>query len=93
MGGSGIGCDDDIIICSSTSLFCIVSICTLNLVAWRCNKYRRSTRSKSHWWQLIELLSNETPGLLLHSKLLQVAAKQEEEVKKSKNGFPAAKKA
>jgi hypothetical protein len=55
------------------SLFCIVSICTLNLVAWRYNKHRRSTRSKSRWWLLIELLSNVNAGLVPFTTFLYVA--------------------
>jgi hypothetical protein len=54
------------------SLFCIVSICILNLVAWR-YKHRRSTRSKSCWWQLIELLSNVNAWLVIFTTFLYVA--------------------
>jgi len=54
------------------SLLCIVLICTLNLVAWR-YKHRRSTKCKSRWWQLIELLSNVTAGLVIFATFLYVA--------------------
>ena len=55
------------------SLLCIVSICTLNWIQWR-YKHRRSTRSKSfRWWQLIELLSNVTAGLVIFATFLYVA--------------------
>jgi hypothetical protein len=55
------------------SLFCIVSICTLNWIEWRNNKHHRSTRSKSCWWQLIELLSNVNAGVVLFAPFLYVA--------------------
>jgi hypothetical protein len=50
------------------SLFCIVSICTLNWIAWS-----HITRSKSHWWQLIELLSHLNAGVVLFTTFLYVA--------------------
>ena len=54
------------------SLFCIVLICTLNWIEWR-YKHRRSTRSKSRWWLVIELLSNVNTGLVLFATFLYVA--------------------
>ena len=50
-------------------ILCIVSICTLNWIEWR-YKPRRSTRSKSRWWQLIELLSNVNAGLVIFATFL-----------------------
>jgi hypothetical protein len=55
------------------SIFCIVTICTLNWIEWRYNKHRRSTRSKSRWWLLIELLSNVNAGVVLFATFLYVA--------------------
>ena len=54
------------------SLFCIVLICTLNWIEWR-YKHRRSTRSKSRWWLVIELLSNVNARLVLFATFLYVA--------------------